>query len=211
MLVGGVQGDGEDRARSPFESDFGGSLLPYRGSAPPFNDIDDLFEKMSLRQSFVARRDLTNIGVGLLLFGKIEIATRNAHPLPSSQLQFHNVADNVSPDDRNSFLGLELIVRGRSKVEMFRKGKSMFESPLRSPFLNTIILWRQPGRSMQRVILLLFYGHRRSVRTCSNFLLNASVASGFSRLEAVRANLARRSGFSKSSRSNRIMYSRATL
>src|SRR5262249_19311054 len=139
--------DGKSRIGSPFESNFRLPFLPYRSCAASFGDIDDLFIKMALWQGLTPRRNFTHVGIGLLLVGKIEIETRNTHSLPWPELQFQHVCDDVSPDHRDSFLGLELIVRGRSEVEMFPERQEHAQSPLRSPFVHTIILWRQPGDS----------------------------------------------------------------
>src|SRR5262245_15005296 len=147
VLIRRIQRDGKHRTGSPFESNFRLPFLPYRSGAVSFSDIDDLFIKMALRQGLTPRRNFTHVGIGLLLFGEIEIAARNTHSLPRPELQFQHVADDVSSDHRDSFFGLELIVRGRSEVEMFPERQEHAQSPLLSPFVPTIILWRQPGDS----------------------------------------------------------------
>src|SRR5262245_5151269 len=115
VLIRRIQRDGKHRAGSPFESNFRLPFLPYRSGAASFGDIDDLFIKMALGQGLTPRRNFTHVGIGLLLFGEIEIAARNTHSLPRSELQLQHVADDVSSDHRDSVFGLELIVRGRSR------------------------------------------------------------------------------------------------
>src|SRR5215813_12484215 len=121
VLTTRIQRDGKHRTGYPFESNFRPFFLPYRSGAASFGNIDDLFIKMALRQGLTPRRNFTHVGIGLLLFGEIEVAARNTHSLPWSELQLQHVADDVSSDHRDSFFGLELIVRGRSEVEMFPK------------------------------------------------------------------------------------------
>ena len=67
MDVARVQRDREDRAGSPLERDLGAVILRYRRGAAAFDDINDLFKKMALRQGLATGGNLTNIDVRLLL------------------------------------------------------------------------------------------------------------------------------------------------
>src|SRR5258705_5067350 len=113
--VRGIQRNREDRALRPFKGDFAGAFLPNRSRAAPLGDINDFLEQMSLRQRLAPRSDFAHIGVGLLLIGKIEIATGGAHALPSAELQGGHIGDNVALDDRNTFFCLQLVVRRRTE------------------------------------------------------------------------------------------------
>src|SRR5262245_27325713 len=122
MDIGRIQRNGENRPAAPFKGYFAGSVLPYRGRASPLGDIDDFLEEMALRQGLSTRRDFADVGIGLLLVGKIQVAAQGAHTFPFAELQSGHVVDDVAFDDRNPLLCLQLIVGRRAKIKMLAEG-----------------------------------------------------------------------------------------
>jgi hypothetical protein len=82
VLIGDIERNREDRSGAPLESLFGILFEPNRRRPAPFVDVDERLEQVPLWIRLLARRYLANVGIGLLLFTKIQKRPKGAHPFP---------------------------------------------------------------------------------------------------------------------------------
>jgi hypothetical protein len=71
----------------------------------------------ALRQRLARRRDLADVGVGLLLIAHIKVTAERAHALPRLHLELFQILDEISSDDRNRLALQKAVVRRRAQID----------------------------------------------------------------------------------------------
>src|SRR3989338_1349133 len=107
MLVPGIEGSREERARVPLESLLPILAIPYGRSAFAADDIDGLLEEMPLGLKVLSRRDLADVTViDLPCPLHLKKGATASFALPPLQFYASNILDKEGLDHRHT-LGLD--------------------------------------------------------------------------------------------------------